>query len=112
MEITEADAALDSWYGGVLRLPRDRWQWIVFEDVPEDPLFSGPEGLEGWTIGDVSMARVQSGNRVAKKRLQRVKLRPIDRPTGHHSRVEEHPALSVATGYQRHERAPALSAPP
>ncbi len=62
VEITETDAAFESWYGGVLRLPRDRWQWIVFEDIPEEPLFSGSVGLEGWTVGDVSMARVQSGD--------------------------------------------------
>lgn len=62
LEITETDAALESWYGGVLRLPRNRWQWIVFEDVPEEPLYAGPVGLEGWTVGDVSMARVQSGD--------------------------------------------------
>ena len=60
--LSETDATFETWYGGVLRLPRDRWQWIVFEDVPEEPLYSGPEGLEGWTVGDVSMARVQSGD--------------------------------------------------
>ncbi len=60
--VSEESAVFDTWYGGELTFPRDQWQWIVFEDEPEEPLFSGPESLEGWTVGDVSMARVQSGN--------------------------------------------------
>lgn len=59
--ITETNAVYETWYGGTLTFPRDRWQWVVFEDEPEEPLFAGPEGLDGWTIGDVSMTRVQSG---------------------------------------------------
>ncbi len=59
---SEANAVVSTWFGGDLTFPRDRWQWIVFEDVPEEPLYAGPDGLEGWTVGDVSMARVQSGS--------------------------------------------------
>lgn len=62
VEVNETHAVFETWYGGVLTFPRDRWQWIVFEDEPEAPLYSGPDGLEGWTVGDVSMARVQSGD--------------------------------------------------
>ena len=62
VEWNELELVYETWYGGRLRFPRERWQWIVFEDEPEEPLFSGPEGVEGWTMGDVSMARVQSGN--------------------------------------------------
>jgi hypothetical protein len=62
VEVNETQAVLETWYGGVLTFPRERWQWIVFEDEPEPPLYSGPEGLEDWTVGDVSMARVQSGD--------------------------------------------------
>ena len=62
VEWNELEVVYETWYGGRLRFPRERWQWIVFEDEPEEPLFSGPEGVEGWTMGDVSMARVQSGN--------------------------------------------------
>ena len=58
----ETEARVETWFGGELRFPRDRWQWIVFDDEPVEPLYSGPQGLEGWTIGDVSMARVQSGD--------------------------------------------------
>ena len=62
MEVNETQAVIETWYGGVLTFPRERWQWIVFEDEPEPPLYSGPDGLAGWTVGDVSMARVQSGD--------------------------------------------------
>ena len=59
---SETDAVVSTWFGGDLSFPRDRWQWVVFEDVPEEPLYAGPDKLEGWTVGDVSMARVQSGS--------------------------------------------------
>lgn len=60
--VDETEARLETWFGGELRFPRDRWQWIVFDDEPVEPLYSGPQGLDGWTVGDVSMARVQSGD--------------------------------------------------
>ncbi len=60
-EVSANEAVFETWYGGALRFPRDRWQWIVFDDESETPLFSGPAGLEGWTRGDVSMALMQGG---------------------------------------------------
>ncbi|MCS1410404.1 MAG: hypothetical protein M2R45_03596 [Verrucomicrobia subdivision 3 bacterium] len=61
-KVTATNAVFQTWYGGDLTFLRDRWQWIIFDDETAEPLFAGLKGAEGWTLGDVSMARVQSGD--------------------------------------------------
>ena len=61
-EVTAGEAIFETPHGEALRFPRNRWQWIVFDNEPEKPLFSGPTGLEGWTRGEVAPAIMQSGH--------------------------------------------------
>ena len=61
-EVTASEAIFETLYGGALRFPRNRWQWMVFDNEPEKPLFFGPAGLDGWTRGDVAPAVMQSGH--------------------------------------------------
>lgn len=61
-EVTAGEAIFETPYGEALRFPRNRWQWIIFDNQPEEPLFSGPTSLEGWTRGEVAPAVMQSGH--------------------------------------------------
>ncbi len=61
-EVTASEAIFETPYGEALRFPRNRWQWIVFDNEPEEPLFSGPTSLDGWTRGEVAPAIMQSGH--------------------------------------------------
>src|SRR5687767_6285436 len=53
---------LDTWFGGRLELPKSAVALIVPLGLPKPVLFSGPTGLEGWTMGKVTAgALVESG---------------------------------------------------
>jgi hypothetical protein len=53
---------LDTWFGGRLELPKSSVALIVPLGLPKPVLFSGPKGLEGWTMGKVTAgALVESG---------------------------------------------------
>jgi hypothetical protein len=46
---------------GRLTLPRKTVQFIQPRPAPAPPIFEGPTGLEGWTIGKVSNAAAEAG---------------------------------------------------
>lgn len=51
----EHKLVLSTWYGGTLEFPRNTVQMIrPFKN--RTPIFEGPTGLEGWTIGKVNLA--------------------------------------------------------
>jgi hypothetical protein len=52
---------LDTWYAGALMIPRKMVQFIQPKQLPAPPLFAGPTGLEGWTIGKVSSTVSDAG---------------------------------------------------
>ena len=60
--MTETGASLRTGDGSTLDFPRDRCQWMVFDRKPTPSLYSGPEGLAGWTRGDVSIDDLDSGH--------------------------------------------------
>ena len=45
---------LDTWFAGRLELPKSAVALIVPLGLPKPVLFSGPTGLEGWTMGKVT----------------------------------------------------------
>ena len=53
---------IDTWFGGRMELPKSAVALIVPLGLPKPVLFSGPKGLEGWTMGKVTGgALVESG---------------------------------------------------
>ena len=52
---------LDTWYAGQLMLPRKMVQFVQPKPVSAAPVFAGPTGLEGWTLGKVSSAVADAG---------------------------------------------------
>lgn len=54
--------ALDTWYAGRLEFPKNSVALIAPLGLPKPTIFSGPTGLEGWTMGKVNVgAAVDSG---------------------------------------------------
>jgi hypothetical protein len=49
----EEKLVLDTWYAGRITVPRKAVQLIVPRAASRPPLFEGPAGLEGWTMGEV-----------------------------------------------------------
>jgi hypothetical protein len=47
---------LDTWFGGALEFPRESIALVAPLGLPKPTIFSGPTGLEGWTIGKVNAA--------------------------------------------------------
>src|SRR5688572_9226902 len=47
---------LDTWFGGELQFPKETVALVVPLGLPRPTIFSGPTGLEGWTIGKVNAA--------------------------------------------------------
>lgn len=52
---------LDTWYAGALEIPRKMVRVIIPQLTDRKPLFQGPNGLEGWTIGKVSASVSEPG---------------------------------------------------
>ncbi|HEV8543023.1 MAG TPA: hypothetical protein VGR78_11575 [Verrucomicrobiae bacterium] len=53
---------LDTWFAGVLELPKASVALIVPLGLPKKTIFEGPTGLDGWTMGQVNAgALVESG---------------------------------------------------
>lgn len=52
---------LDTAYAGRLTIPRSRVDTIIPLDAKRKTIFSGPDGLEGWTMGKVSGVISDSG---------------------------------------------------
>ncbi|MCI0536493.1 MAG: hypothetical protein L0Z50_14830 [Verrucomicrobiales bacterium] len=52
---------LDTWYAGSLVIPRKMVQFVQPKPLPASPIFTGPTGLEGWTIGKLSAAVAEAG---------------------------------------------------
>jgi hypothetical protein len=47
---------LDTWFAGTLEIPKSSVALIVPLGLPKPTLFQGPDGLEGWTMGEVNAA--------------------------------------------------------
>ena len=47
---------LDTWYGGRMVFPKSSVAMLVPVGFPRKVLFEGPNGLEGWTMGEVNAA--------------------------------------------------------
>jgi hypothetical protein len=45
---------LDTWFGGELQFPKQAVALVVPLGLPKPAIFSGPTGLEGWTMGKVN----------------------------------------------------------
>ncbi len=58
--VTAEEISLRTWYAGDLRFRREMVDRLEIEDRPE-LLFSGPEGLEGWTRDDGSRWSFEQG---------------------------------------------------
>jgi len=53
---------LNTAFAGTLQIPRDRWQWAVFQHSDGEYLYEGPTGLEGWTMGEVNTGELDGGD--------------------------------------------------
>jgi hypothetical protein len=49
---------LETWYAGKMTIPRRMVQFILPRTPPNPPLFEGPSGMEGWTMGKVAATAV------------------------------------------------------
>jgi len=58
LEITSAEVVIQTWYAGVIHLPRKIVLMIVPVPASKPPIFSGPISLDGWTQGAVNAALV------------------------------------------------------
>ena len=47
--------ALQTWYAGTLEFPRSRVQRLSRLPALSAPIFEGPTGLEGWTMGQITL---------------------------------------------------------
>lgn len=54
------DIELETWYAGKLTLPRKFIRMIVPRSLPQPAIYSGPDGLDGWTLGKIT-ANVDAG---------------------------------------------------
>lgn len=52
---------LDTWYAGTLEIPRKRVQYLMPRPADQPPVFEGPSGLEGWTLGKVAAGITNAG---------------------------------------------------
>lgn len=59
--LDERELVLETTYAGTLRVPRSRLQTILPLSPQLETVFSGPTGIEGWTIGKVNALIGDSG---------------------------------------------------
>jgi hypothetical protein len=59
--LDERELVLETVYAGTLHIPRSRVQTILPLSERLATVFSGPDGLEGWTIGKVNAAVGEAG---------------------------------------------------
>ncbi len=53
-EITPEKIVLNTWFAGKLELPRDTVQMLVPLQADRAPLYSGPDSIQGWVMGNVT----------------------------------------------------------
>lgn len=51
VEFNSDKVVLESWYAGLIEIPRKRVQYLMPKPMQFPPVFEGIAGLEGWTIG-------------------------------------------------------------
>lgn len=52
---------LETWYAGAINLARNQVQWIMPVPPPAAVIYAGPTGLDGWTIGKVTVGLLETG---------------------------------------------------
>ena len=53
--------SVDTWFAGRLSLPRAQLRFYQTVSPQKPPLFEGPDGFEGWTIGKVQAQLTEAG---------------------------------------------------
>lgn len=59
-EFGASTITLDTWYAGTLTIPKKFIRLVVPRQLSEAPLYAGPTGVDGWTIGKVN-ANIEAG---------------------------------------------------
>lgn len=52
---------LQTWYAGTIEIPRKMVQFILPVPAERTPIFEGPTGLDGWTLGKVAVVVPDAG---------------------------------------------------